>query len=510
MTDVADDAMVVADDGEEGEYDENGELLSSDSAQIANYTKLCDKKRATEAELAEAEISLGNQATDPLDPDYDADAIAEFKGQIEKCTNEIETLDERIEETELLAIVHVQMMWRTREARKGFHEMLQKSFEKVYDHNSGAYFYFNKKDGTTSWDPPVALKADFFADDIEKVGEFGRPSGWDPETAAEQERLRRERELKRLEAEKLAHKAALRVEDWNVDDVVEWFEAVTLPQFGYRWKDSVLEALYTNEINGSVLVAMDEEDWREIGVTSGLHIKRMHVKLARLKRHEERDARHNALRALGQEVEEYSSSSEEEYDDSDIDDDDSDADGSDDNDDDSDSDDDLEAELTEAEIAELKKDEENLSIEILYAGDEERYPQKGDIVRLHYHCSLATGNLIENSREREGAFEFVLGTGQVIKGIDRAIPKMSFGERAMVTIKAKYAYGALGLPPCIPAHSTLKFDIELISWRTPPIWEKPLIMAEEDILESDKDFFFWKPDSLEEGDPDLYNYESPR
>jgi hypothetical protein len=28
----------------------------------------------------------------------------------------------------------------------------------------------------TSWDPPAALKADAFADDIEKVGEFGRPS----------------------------------------------------------------------------------------------------------------------------------------------------------------------------------------------------------------------------------------------------------------------------------------------------------------------------------------------
>jgi FKBP-type peptidyl-prolyl cis-trans isomerase len=82
----------------------------------------------------------------------------------------------------------------------------------------------------------------------------------------------------------------------------------------------------------------------------------------------------------------------------------------------SDSDDDLEAELTEAEIADLKRDEENLSLEILFGGDEERYPQKGDIVRIHYTASLSTGNLIENSREREGAFEFILGTGQVIKG----------------------------------------------------------------------------------------------
>jgi FKBP-type peptidyl-prolyl cis-trans isomerase len=497
--DEDDEDRLVGDefDGEEGD----------DQASIHNFSNLCQSLSTAESSMTEAEISLSNQATDPLDPDYDAGTIAELKAEIEGCTSRIELLGHRIEETELLAILHIQMLWRTREARRGFHGMLQKVYEKVYDHNSGAYFYYNKKDGTTSWDPPAALKSDPFGDDIEKVTEFGRPSGWDPEKAAEEEQKARERNLRLLEAEKLAHKAALRVEDWNTDDCVEWFEAVTLPQFGYRWKDSVLEALYTNEINGSVLVCMDEDDWREIGVTSGLHIKRMSVKLARLKRHEERDARHNALRALGAEVEDYSSSSAEEYDESDIDDDDSDADGSDDEEGGSDDDGDLEAELTEAEIARLKKDEENLSIEVLFAGDEERYPQNGDIVRIHYTCELATGNQIENSREREGAFEFILGTGQVVIGMDRAIPKMSFGERAMITIKSKYAYGSVGLPPCIPAHSTLKFDVELVSWRTPPIWEKPLIMAEDDLLASDKDFFFWMPESLEKGDPDLYNYE---
>jgi FKBP-type peptidyl-prolyl cis-trans isomerase len=493
--DAVDDVLAVQNDGDE-------------KAAIANFTRLCESKTTSEAGLAEAEIALSNQATDPLDPDYDAGTISELKHQIEGFTDRIDALEQRIQETELMAIVHIQMLWRTREARKGFHGMLQKMYEKVYDHNAGAYFYYNKKDGTTSWDPPAALKSDPFGDDIEKVTEFGRPSGWDPETAAEEERIQRVRELKLLEAEKLAHKAALRVEDWNTDDVVEWFEAVTLAQFGYRWKDSVLEALYTNEINGAVLTAMDEADWREIGVTSGLHIKRMQVKLGRLKRHEERDARHNALRALGQEVEDYSSSSAEEYDDSDIDDDDSDADGSDDEEG-SDSDDDLDAELTENEIAQLKKDEENLSIEILFAGDEERYPQKGDIVRIHYECSRTSdGQVIENSREREGAFEFILGTGQVIQGMDRGIQKMSFGERANITVKARYAYGSMGLPPSIPAHSTLKFDVELISWRTPPIWEKPMIMAEDDLMESDKDHFFWMPESLEKGDPDLHNYDS--
>jgi hypothetical protein len=123
---------------------------------------------------------------------------------------------------------------------------------------------------------------------------------------------------------------------------------------------------------------------------------------------------------------------------------------------------------------------------------------------------LGTGQQICCTKEINGGkpFEFILGIGQVIRGWDRAIPKMSFGERSMLTLKAKYAYGSQGLPPVIPAHCTLKFDIELISWRTPPVWEKPLIMAEEDLLQSDKDLFFWKPDTLAEDDPDLENYAS--
>lgn len=94
------------------------------------------------------------------------------------------------------------------------------------------------------------------------------------------------------------------------------------------------------------------------------------------------------------------------------------------------------------------------------------------------------------------------------EGMDRVIPKMSAGERAMVTIKPKYAYGAQGLPPVIPSHSTLRFDIEIISWRSQPIWEKPLIMAEDDLLDSDRDLYFWKPESLNDEDPDLDNYGS--
>ena len=51
---------------------------------------------------------------------------------------------------------------------------------------------------------------------------------------------------------------------------------------------------------------------------------------------------------------------------------------------------------------------------------------------------------------RHRPFEFVVGTGQVIRGWDVAIRQFSFGERSKVSVTAKYAYGSKGYPPAVP------------------------------------------------------------
>jgi FKBP-type peptidyl-prolyl cis-trans isomerase len=43
--------------------------------------------------------------------------------------------------------------------------------------------------------------------------------------------------------------------------------------------------------------------------------------------------------------------------------------------------------------------------------------------------------------------------------------KMSVGQRAMLTATPDFAYGAAGMPPVIPQNATLKFDVELISFK---------------------------------------------
>ena len=49
---------------------------------------------------------------------------------------------------------------------------------------------------------------------------------------------------------------------------------------------------------------------------------------------------------------------------------------------------------------------------------------------------------------------------------------MNLGEKAVLTIASKYAYGAMGSPPTIPADATLIFTVELIqvSDRRPTRW----------------------------------------
>ena len=72
---------------------------------------------------------------------------------------------------------------------------------------------------------------------------------------------------------------------------------------------------------------------------------------------------------------------------------------------------------------------------------------------------VGLGFVFDSSRGGE-PLEFQIGVGQVIKGWDEGIMKMSLGERATLTCTPDYAYGAAGAPPDIPPDATLEFDVE--------------------------------------------------
>jgi len=99
------------------------------------------------------------------------------------------------------------------------------------------------------------------------------------------------------------------------------------------------------------------------------------------------------------------------------------------------------------------------------AGDQSAgRPQAGDMVEVHYVGTLLDGSKFDSSRDRGDTFKFTLGKGQVIKGWDKGVATMFKGEKAILTCRSDYAYGASGSPPKIPGGATLQFEVELFSW----------------------------------------------
>ena len=103
-----------------------------------------------------------------------------------------------------------------------------------------------------------------------------------------------------------------------------------------------------------------------------------------------------------------------------------------------------------------------VKIERLSEGDGQTFPTKGNTVVIHYVGTLADGSKFDSSRDRGKPFECKIGVGKVIKGWDEAIPQLSRGEKARITIPPEMGYGAGGYPPVIPANSTLIFEVELL------------------------------------------------
>jgi peptidylprolyl isomerase len=91
-------------------------------------------------------------------------------------------------------------------------------------------------------------------------------------------------------------------------------------------------------------------------------------------------------------------------------------------------------------------------------------PQKGEIVTAEYVGKFLDGTVFDASANHPAAFQFTVGSGQVIKGWDEAFLGMKKGEKRLLVVPPELGYGAAGTGP-IPGNSWLVFEVELIGIR---------------------------------------------
>lgn len=94
----------------------------------------------------------------------------------------------------------------------------------------------------------------------------------------------------------------------------------------------------------------------------------------------------------------------------------------------------------------------------------ERCPKtkNGSKVSIRYVGKLTNGKTFDSNTKGK-PFNFKIGSGECIKGMEQGVLGMAAGGERRVSIPAAAAYGKQSLPG-IPANSDLIFDIKLLKF----------------------------------------------
>ncbi len=89
-------------------------------------------------------------------------------------------------------------------------------------------------------------------------------------------------------------------------------------------------------------------------------------------------------------------------------------------------------------------------------------PDSTSSVSIHYIVSFISGEIIDNTYERNQPFDFQLGKNSVIPGLEEGVRYMHEGGEATLIIPSKLAYGNQQYKK-VPPFSTLVFEVKLIN-----------------------------------------------
>lgn len=105
-----------------------------------------------------------------------------------------------------------------------------------------------------------------------------------------------------------------------------------------------------------------------------------------------------------------------------------------------------------------------LTEDIVSGEGDEAHP--GQQVSVHYvGVAWSTGRQFDASWDRNEAFSFRLGGGEVIQGWDQGVAGMRVGGRRKLTIPPHLGYGQRGAGGVIKGGETLVFVVDLIATR---------------------------------------------
>jgi len=108
--------------------------------------------------------------------------------------------------------------------------------------------------------------------------------------------------------------------------------------------------------------------------------------------------------------------------------------------------------------------EGGVAVQRLRAGfDDGDVAKKGDKISIHFVGTVLDGGVFDDSHGR-GAFNFWVGEGQVLPGLDEGLLGMKEGEVRVITVPPALAYGN-DAKPKIPPRSTLVFEVEMLDVR---------------------------------------------
>lgn len=363
-------------------------------------------------------------------------------------------------------------------ARKVAHER----YVRYFDANMSKFYWINKQTNLTFWKAsawltrqtiPMPYEDEMLYNQYLKIQELTKLL---KEKESEIKEVRKKR-YEDLEPEVLADRVkdakllvrSKHMNEWSIDELAAWFTELKM--------DAYVNFIYKNRVDGNLFINLAEEDWEDMGIKNRFHVRKLQIilKTYRTRYEKKKNKEPGDDDELGSEYapSELSDMIRAEDQEGDFDDEVSD-------------DDDFEAptqevvkiELSQEQIEQRALDDMNIQIENVVPGDGINFPVTGDICRVKFTCNLLPSRkLVTSTKNGYGkiSVEFVLGINQIVKGFDRAVTRMSIGERSRVSVTADYGYGKDGLFPHIPPDSELMFEITLLEFKPRPIWFKPLI-----------------------------------